>query len=245
MSSIDMERFREDIKRYRHETDMTWAALAEKAGVSPAMFTRLKKGSAVTLEAFAQLCASCDLNPLDYMPEIRTNHEHETTKEHPMEESKKLSVDGKEFTIDDVDLRATAAWANGPRILNAELPDGQILGSVMPSNGEWLWRLAGEDWKSPEPVEGPITEYIGQDPSQLSAIKSLLQGIEGRYSADTDPWATMTDIPDTTDGINESRPKPTADPWAPVFSDASNLPMPDPGIDPGADTTMTGLGIGI
>lgn len=43
MSSIDMERFREDINRYRFETDMTWTALAEKAGVSPAMFTRLKK----------------------------------------------------------------------------------------------------------------------------------------------------------------------------------------------------------
>ena len=59
MSSIDMERFREDINRYRFETDTTWTALAEKAGVSPAMFTRLKKGSVVTLEAFAQLCASC------------------------------------------------------------------------------------------------------------------------------------------------------------------------------------------
>ena len=57
MSSIDMERFREDINRYRNKTGMPWAALAEKAGVSPAMFTRIKKGSAVTLEAFAQLCS--------------------------------------------------------------------------------------------------------------------------------------------------------------------------------------------
>ena len=56
MSSIDMERFREDINRYRNKTGMPWAALAEKAGVSPAMFTRIKKGSAVTLEAFAN-CA--------------------------------------------------------------------------------------------------------------------------------------------------------------------------------------------
>ena len=50
MSSIDMERFRNDINRYRNKTGMPWAALAEKAGVSPAMFTRIKKGSAVTLE---------------------------------------------------------------------------------------------------------------------------------------------------------------------------------------------------
>lgn len=49
MSSIDMERFRNDINRYRNKTGMPWAALAEKAGVSPAMFTRIKKGSAVTL----------------------------------------------------------------------------------------------------------------------------------------------------------------------------------------------------
>ena len=43
MSSIDMERFRNDINRYRNKTGMPWAALAEKAGVSPAMFTRIKK----------------------------------------------------------------------------------------------------------------------------------------------------------------------------------------------------------
>ncbi|WP_302164938.1 hypothetical protein [uncultured Bifidobacterium sp.] len=78
MSSIDMERFREDINRYRFETDTTWTALAEKAGVSPAMFTRLKKGSAVTLEAFAQLCASCRLNPIDY---IRNSKRHRNTKQ--------------------------------------------------------------------------------------------------------------------------------------------------------------------
>lgn len=144
MSSIDMERFREDINRYRFETDTTWTALAEKAGVSPAMFTRLKKGSAVTLEAFAQLCASCRLNPIDYMPELQTAQEHETAKEHPMEEMKRLSINGKEFTIRDVDIRSGSAWANGPRISDAELPDGQVLGSIMPRHGEWLWRLAGE-----------------------------------------------------------------------------------------------------
>ena len=119
-----MERFREDINRYRFETDTTWTALAEKAGVSPAMFTRLKKGSVVTLEAFAQLCASCRLNPIDYMPELQTAQEHETAKEHPMEETKRLSIDGKEFTIRDVDIRSGSAWANGPRISDAELPDG-------------------------------------------------------------------------------------------------------------------------
>lgn len=74
-----MKRFRNDINRYRNKTGMPWAALAEKAGVSPAMFTRIKKGSAVTLEAFAQLCSSFQLNPIDYMPELQTK----PTKEQP------------------------------------------------------------------------------------------------------------------------------------------------------------------
>ena len=95
MSSIDMERFRNDINRYRNKTGMPWAALAEKAGVSPAMFTRIKKGSAVTL---AQLCSSFQLNPIDYMPELQTK----PTKEQPMEDVKRLSIDGKDFTIEDV-----------------------------------------------------------------------------------------------------------------------------------------------
>ena len=118
MSSIDMERFREDINRYRNKTGMPWAALAEKAGVSPAMFTRIKKGSAVTLEAFAQLCSSFQLNPIDYMPELQTK----PTKEQPMEDVKRLSIDGKDFTIEDVELRSGPAWANGPRRIDAELP---------------------------------------------------------------------------------------------------------------------------
>ena len=121
-----MERFREDINRYRNKTGMPWAALAEKAGVSPAMFTRIKKGSAVTLEAFAQLCSSFQLNPIDYMPELQTK----PTKEQPMEDVKRLSIDGKDFTIEDVELRSGPAWANGPRRADAELPDGQVLGDV-------------------------------------------------------------------------------------------------------------------
>lgn len=71
-----------------------------------------------------------------------------------MEETKRLSIDGKEFTIRDVDIRSGSAWANGPRISDAELPDGQVLGSIMPWHGEWLWRLAGEDWQRTKPAEG-------------------------------------------------------------------------------------------
>lgn len=246
MSSIDMERFREDINRYRFETDTTWTALAEKAGVSPAMFTRLKKGSAVTLEAFAQLCASCRLNPIDYMPEIQTAQEHETSKEHPMGEAKRLSIDGKDFTIRDVDMRSGSAWANGPRVSDAELPDGRVLGSVMAWHGEWLWRLAGEDWQQAKPAEGPMAEYVGQEPNRLSAISSLMQAIEDRYSdTNTDPWASMTDVPSATpEDIGQTTSEPAGDPWSPILSNDAGLPMPDPGIDPGADITAnSGIGI--
>ena len=246
MPSIDMERFREDINRYRFETDTTWTALAEKAGVSPAMFTRLKKGSAVTLEAFAQLCASCRLNPIDYMPELQTAQEHETAKEHPMEETKRLSIDGKEFTIRDVDIRSGSAWANGPRISDAELPDGQVLGSIMPWHGEWLWRLAGEDWQRTKPAEGPMAAYTGHEPNRLAAIDNLLQAIEDRYSdTNTDPWASMTDAAATTpDTVGQTTPEPVGDPWSLIPSDDAGLPMPNPGVDSGADITAnTGIGI--
>ena len=174
MSSIDMERFRNDINRYRNKTGMPWAALSEKAGVSPAMFTRIKKGSAVTLEAFAQLCSSFQLNPIDYMPELQTK----PTKEQPMEDVKRLSIDGKDFTIEDVELRSGPAWTNGPRRADAELPDGQVLGSIMASDGEWLWRFAGEKWNHTEPAEGPIAEYIGHEPNRFSAIRSQVVPME-------------------------------------------------------------------
>ena len=47
-----------------------------------------------------------------------------------MEDVKRLSIDGKDFTIEDVELRSGPAWANGPRRADAELPDGQVLGSI-------------------------------------------------------------------------------------------------------------------
>ena len=171
MSSIDMERFRNDINRYRNKTGMPWAALSEKAGVSPAMFTRIKKGSAVTLEAFAQLCSSFQLNPIDYMPELQTK----PTKEQPMEDVKRLSIDGKDFTIEDVELRSGPAWANGPRRIDAELPDGQVLGSIMASDGEWLWRLAGENGHQ-KPIaghRGPVFHHSGRRPMGIHAGRSL------------------------------------------------------------------------
>lgn len=240
MSSIDMERFREDINRYRNKTGMPWAALAEKAGVSPAMFTRIKKGSAVTLEAFAQLCSSFQLNPIDYMPELQTK----PTKEQPMEDVKRLSIDGKDFTIEDVELRSGPAWANGPRRTDAELPDGQVLGSIVASDGEWLWRLSGEEWQRPAPVEGAAAQYVDQD-GREAAIMSLMHAIEDRYSVrPSDPWEGIEAAPDTNQGFRQTPDNTSVpDPWSPVFSDAQ-LPEPDPGIDQGMGGPATpGIGM--
>lgn len=158
-------------------------------------------------------------------------------------------IDGKDFTIEDVELRSGPAWTNGPRRADAELPDGQVLGSIMASDGEWLWRLAGEKWNHTEPAEGPIAEYIGHEPNRLSAIRSLLQAIEDRYSttAADDPWASMPDAHSTTtmpDAVSQTQPAQVGDPWASAFPDANALPDPDPGIDQGA-MPATGPGIGM
>ena len=116
----------------------------------------------------------------------------------------------------------------------------------MPWHGEWLWRLAGEDWQRTKPAEGPMAAYTGQGPNRLSAIDNLLQAIEDRYSdTNTDPWVFMTDSASTTpDTVGQTTPEPVGDPWSLIPSDDAGLPMPNPGIDPGADITAnTGIGI--
>ena len=149
-----------------------------------------------------------------------------------MEDVKRLSIDGKDFTIEDVELRSGPAWANGPRRIDAELPDGQVLGSIVASDGEWLWRLAGEKWNHTEPAEGPIAEYIGHEPNRFSAIRSLLQAIDDRYSttAADDPWASMPDDHSTIPGLRPSRTRPPCRTRIPASTKAPCQP-PDPGSE--------------
>lgn len=78
MPSIDMERFREDINRYRFETDTTWTALAEKAGVSPAMFTRLKKGRSSPSKHSRSFAHHADSTP---STTCRNSKRHRNTKQ--------------------------------------------------------------------------------------------------------------------------------------------------------------------
>lgn len=92
-----------------------------------------------------------------------------------------ISTTGQQFDIKDVEMKATAAWANGPRVLDAELPDCRVLGHVMPSENGWLWRLKeDEQWHRPTPVEGAIARFIDQE-GREAAILSLLNAIETRY----------------------------------------------------------------
>ncbi|KIM00814.1 hypothetical protein LU08_09645 [Bifidobacterium adolescentis] len=161
-----------------------------------------------------------------------------------MEHETKLSLNGKRFSIEDVDMRRSAAWANGPMILSAELPDGQTLGDVTTANGEWLWRLSGEEWQRPAPVEGAAAQYVDQD-GREAAIMSLMHAIEDRYSVrPSDPWEGIEAAPDTNQGFRQTPDNTSVpDPWSPVFSDAQ-LPEPDPGIDQGMGGPATpGIGM--
>ena len=91
-----------------------------------------------------------------------------------------------------------------------------------------------------------MAAYTGQEPNRLSAIGNLLQAIEDRYSVmNADPWASMTDVASTMpDTVGQTTPEPVEDPWSLIPSDDAGLPMPNPGVDPGADTTAnTGIGI--
>ena len=98
--------------------------------------------------------------------------------------------------IDDVEMRRSATWPGGPHVLSAELPDGRILGHVIPQEGEWLWRLADEtEWHAPRPVEGNVARFIDQG-GREAAILSLLEAIETRYP--------MADPEDPVDVLDES-----------------------------------------
>ena len=55
----------------------------------------------------------------------------------------------RRFGIDDVEMRRSATWPGGPHVLSAELPDGRILGHVIPQEGEWLWWIGYNVLDSP------------------------------------------------------------------------------------------------
>lgn len=84
----------------------------------------------------------------------------------------------RRFGIDDVEMRRSATWPGGPHVLSAELPDGRILGHVIPQEGEWLWRLADEtEWHAPRPVEGNVARFIDQGGREAAILPSKLQAV--------------------------------------------------------------------
>ena len=95
-----------------------------------------------------------------------------------------MTSDGKApFDIGDVEMKAAVAWRNGQRILDAELPDGRVLGHVMPYKGRWLWRLSDDDeWHDPEPIRDSVSRFIDSD-GREAAVLSLFDAIEMRCSS--------------------------------------------------------------
>lgn len=71
---IDLNRLRADLDAKRQAFVVSWNTFAGFAGVSPAMFSRLNAGSTITLDTFARLCATCGLDPADYMPPSTRTH---------------------------------------------------------------------------------------------------------------------------------------------------------------------------
>ena len=115
------------------------------------------------------------------------------------------------FVIDDVEMRRSATWPGGPHVLSAELPDGRILGHVIPQEGEWLWRLADEtEWHAPRaPSRATSSRFIDQG-GREAAILSLLEAIETRYPM-ADPEEDPVDVLDeslTGTDPYAARPRP-------------------------------------
>lgn len=271
---INLARFRRDLSRRREQLGVTWNTLAGMSGVSPAMFTRINSGSSVTLEAFAQICASCRLDPTDYMPSVRNRAwdsaeraleryaeiepwEAETIigmakadaaladgtpAPREREERKTLEANGTRFDIGDIEMRRHDAWTDGPAVVDAKLSDGTTLGSVMESDGQWLWHISGGEWHQPMPAAEGRTLYVDQG-GREAAVSSLLEAIAERYAIvdrNADPWKEILDA--QADGPEQEESETTtdtadpwipADPWAPPTAGMGEpLPMPDPGVAP-------------
>lgn len=86
---------------------------------------------------------------------------------------------GQRYTAVDVEMKHSPRWPNGPRVLEAELPDGRVLGYVASTSPwSWSWRLADDtQWRAPEPVRGNAARFIDQD-GREAAILSLLDAID-------------------------------------------------------------------
>lgn len=87
----------------------------------------------------------------------------------------------RRFGIDDVEMRRSATWPGGPHVLSAELPDGRILGHVIPQEGEWLWASRGRDGMARSAPRRGQRRALHRARRPEAAILSLLEAIETRY----------------------------------------------------------------
>ena len=150
---IDLNRLRADLDAKRQAFGVSWNTFAGFAGVSPAMFSRLNAGSTITLDTFARLCATCGLDPADYMPgldaedisdviDVAKNRSMTATRPKEPDMAGRLEYHGIRFSLDDLRENMRAKYRNERPRFYCDMPDGTPLGYVMTlPDGGYIARL--------------------------------------------------------------------------------------------------------
>ena len=185
---IDLNRLRADLDAKRQAFGVSWNTFAGFAGVSPAMFSRLNAGSTITLDTFARLCATCGLDPADYMPgldaedindviDMAKNRSMTATRPKEPDMAGRLEYHGTRFTLDDLRENMRAKYRNERPRFYYDTPDGTPLGYVMTlPDGGYIARL--EDTRA---------WHAGPYDSESDAFENLFRMISRYHSVDDPP----------------------------------------------------------
>lgn len=185
---IDLNRLRADLDAKRQAFGVSWNTFAGFAGVSPAMFSRLNAGSTTILDTFARLCATCGLDPADYMPgldaedindviDMAKNRSMTTTRPKEPDMAGRLEYHGTRFTLDDLRENMRAKYRNERPRFYYDTPDGTPLGYVMTlPDGGYIARL-----------EDTQAWHAGPYDSESDAFENLFRMISRYHSVDDPP----------------------------------------------------------
>lgn len=204
---IDLNRLRADLDAKRQAFGVSWNTFAGFAGVSPAMFSRLNAGSTIALDTFARLCATCGLDPADYMPgldaedindviDMAKNRSMTTIRPKEPDMAGRLEYHGTRFTLDDLRENMRAKYRNERPRFYYDTPDGTPLGYVMTlPDGGYIARLedtqawhAGPYDSESDAFENPfrmISRYHSVDdpPAHARGIEGPVRRAEGSLKA--------------------------------------------------------------
>ena len=208
---IDLNRLRADLDAKRQAFGVSWNTFAGFAGVSPAMFSRLNAGATITLDTFARFCATCGLDPADYMPgldaedisdviDVAKNRSMTATRPKEPDMDGRLEYHGIRFTLDDLRGNMRAKYRNERPRFYYDMPDGTPLGYVMTlPDGGYIARL-----------EDTQAWYAGPYDSESDAFENLFRLI-ARYHSVDDPPAHARGIEGPFDERKEASRRGTAD----------------------------------